>query len=195
MTADTPLSKTIGMLVQKAKIAQLDFEKYNQEQVNEVITAVAWAICNPLNNQLIAELSVTATNLGKIEDKIIKNRKIFIIEDAAQAHGAYDWSYGKRGKKVGSIGDIACFSFYPGKNLGAYGDAGIITTNNKTYNDKIKNLRNWHYMWSMFYYHKKNMEYIPEMEKSIQDMTTSGRSKEIKSYIIKKELEIEPSIQ
>ena len=68
MTANAPITKTVGMLVQKAKIAQLDFEKYNQEQVNEVITAVAWAICNPLNNKLIAELSVSSTNLGKKED-------------------------------------------------------------------------------------------------------------------------------
>ncbi len=75
MTADTPLTKTIDMLVQKAKIAQLDFEKYNQEQVNEVITAVAWAMCNPQNNKLIAELSVDTTNLGKKEDKIIKNKR------------------------------------------------------------------------------------------------------------------------
>ena len=65
MTANAPITKTVGMLVQKAKIAQLDFEKYNQEQVNEVITAVAWAICNPLNNKLIAELSVSSTKLGK----------------------------------------------------------------------------------------------------------------------------------
>ena len=87
MTADTPLSKTIGMLVQKAKIAQLDFEKYNQEQVNEVITAVAWAICNPLNNKLIAELSVSSTNLGKKEDKIIKNRRktLGLLRDLQQA--------------------------------------------------------------------------------------------------------------
>ena len=75
MTVNIPITKTIVTLVQKAKIAQLDFEKYNQEQVNEVITAVAWAICNPLNNKLIAELSVTSTNLGKKEDKIIKNRR------------------------------------------------------------------------------------------------------------------------
>jgi len=75
MTANIPITKTIDTLVQKAKIAQLNFEKYNQEQVNEVITAVAWAICNPLNNKLIAELSVTSTNLGKKEDKIIKNRR------------------------------------------------------------------------------------------------------------------------
>ena len=87
MTADTPLTKTIGMLVQKAKIAQLDFEKYNQEQVNEVITAVAWAICNPQNNKLIAELSVDTTNLGKSEDKIIKNRRktLGLLRDLQQA--------------------------------------------------------------------------------------------------------------
>ena len=87
MTTDTPLTKTIGMLVQKAKIAQLDFEKYNQEQVNEVITAVAWAMCNPQNNKLIAELSVDTTNFGKSEDKIIKNRRktLGLLRDLQQA--------------------------------------------------------------------------------------------------------------
>ena len=54
--------------------------------------------------------------------KIIKNKKIFIIDDCAQAHGAKD----DRGAKIGSLADISTFSFYPGKNLGAYGDAGMI---------------------------------------------------------------------
>ncbi len=74
--------------------------------------------------------------------KIIKNKKISIIEDASQAHGAYDYSFGTRGKKVGSQGELACFSLYPGKNLGAYGDAGIITTNSKKKYEFIKKLRN-----------------------------------------------------
>jgi dTDP-4-amino-4,6-dideoxygalactose transaminase len=78
-------------------------------------------------------------------DKLIKalnKRKIFIIEDASQAHGAFDHSSGKKGKKVGSQGDLACFSLYPGKNLGAYGDAGIITTNDKKKYNYLKKLRN-----------------------------------------------------
>ncbi|MCD6579139.1 DegT/DnrJ/EryC1/StrS family aminotransferase [bacterium] len=61
-----------------------------------------------------------------------------IIEDACQAHGA---EY--KGKKVGSIGDIGCFSFYPTKNLGAYGDGGMMLTNNKNIADKIRLLQNY----------------------------------------------------
>jgi dTDP-4-amino-4,6-dideoxygalactose transaminase len=69
--------------------------------------------------------------------ELAKKYNLKIIEDAAQAHGA---EY--QGKKVGSIGDVACFSFYPGKNLGAYGDAGMITTNNEEIANKLKMLRN-----------------------------------------------------
>lgn len=68
---------------------------------------------------------------------IAKKYELFIIEDAAQAHGA---EY--RGNKTGTLGDIACFSFYPGKNLGAYGDAGAIVTNNRTLDEKVSMLRN-----------------------------------------------------
>ena len=58
--------------------------------------------------------------------KLVKGKDIKIIEDCAQAHGA------KIGKKmVGSFGDVACFSFFPGKNLGGMGDGGAIVTNSK----------------------------------------------------------------
>ena len=73
--------------------------------------------------------------------KLVKKKKIVIIDDCAQAHGAYDDSY-KFKKKIGSTGDISCFSFYPGKNLGAYGDAGIITTSNKKYYTIMNKIRN-----------------------------------------------------
>jgi dTDP-4-amino-4,6-dideoxygalactose transaminase len=69
---------------------------------------------------------------------IIGKKKIYIIDDCAQAHGARD----NNGNKIGSISDISTFSLYPGKNLGAYGDAGIITTNNKYFYNKIKKIRN-----------------------------------------------------
>ena len=69
--------------------------------------------------------------------KITKGKKIFIIDDCSQAHGAKH-----KNKMVGSLADISCFSLYPGKNLGAYGDAGIITTNNKVFKNRIKNFRN-----------------------------------------------------
>jgi len=81
--------------------------------------------------------------------KIAKKHKLFIIEDCAQAHGA---KY--KNKIVGSIGDIGCFSFFPGKNLGAYGDAGIITTNNKKLAQKIYILRN----------HGRKEKYIHKIE-------------------------------
>lgn len=70
--------------------------------------------------------------------KVCKGKNIKIIEDAAQAHGAIT-----NGRVVGNLGDAAAFSFYPGKNLGALGDAGCITTNNKKLAAKIKSLRNY----------------------------------------------------
>lgn len=70
--------------------------------------------------------------------KIAAKRNLLVIEDAAQAHGA---EY--NGRRVGSIGQIAGFSFYPGKNLGAYGEAGIATTNDEKYAHKMRLLRDW----------------------------------------------------
>lgn len=61
-----------------------------------------------------------------------------IIEDAAQAHGAR-----YKGRAVGGLGDAGCFSFYPSKNLGAYGEGGIVTTNRDDLTDRIRLLRDW----------------------------------------------------
>lgn len=84
----------------------------------------------------------SVANLNGIK-KIIKNKNIYLIDDCAQAHGALDDSKKSNFKhKIGSSTDISCFSLYPGKNLGAYGDAGVITTNNKKLYEKIKKIRN-----------------------------------------------------
>ncbi|MCL6378787.1 DegT/DnrJ/EryC1/StrS family aminotransferase [Pectobacterium brasiliense] len=69
---------------------------------------------------------------------IAKEHNLLVLEDCAQAHGAV-----LNGKKAGSWGDAAGFSFYPGKNLGALGDAGAITTNNDELADALKALRNY----------------------------------------------------
>jgi dTDP-4-amino-4,6-dideoxygalactose transaminase len=61
---------------------------------------------------------------------------LFVIEDAAQAHGA---EY--KGRKAGTMGDAGCFSFYPAKNLGAFGEAGAVVTNDAELREKIKSLR------------------------------------------------------
>lgn len=70
--------------------------------------------------------------------KIAKKYKLMIIEDACQAHGAV-----YKGRKVGSFGDFAAFSFYPSKNLGAFGDAGVIVTNSKDLYEKVATMRNY----------------------------------------------------
>jgi dTDP-4-amino-4,6-dideoxygalactose transaminase len=69
---------------------------------------------------------------------IAKRHGLTVIEDACQAHGA---EY--RGRRAGSLGDMGCFSFYPGKNLGAYGEGGMVVTGNPDYARTIRMLRDW----------------------------------------------------
>jgi dTDP-4-amino-4,6-dideoxygalactose transaminase len=80
---------------------------------------------------------------------IAKNHDLFVIEDAAQAHGA---EY--KGQKAGSIGHAAAFSFYPGKNLGAYGEGGAVTTNSDKVKEFVRQYRD----------HGSSEKYIHEFE-------------------------------
>jgi dTDP-4-amino-4,6-dideoxygalactose transaminase len=68
--------------------------------------------------------------------EVAREYGLFVVEDACQAHGA---EY--KGRKVGTLGDAACFSFYPGKNLGALGEAGAVVTHNTALQEKIRILR------------------------------------------------------
>jgi dTDP-4-amino-4,6-dideoxygalactose transaminase len=69
---------------------------------------------------------------------IAKKHELVVIEDACQAHGA---EY--NGRRAGSLGDAGCFSFYPGKNLGAYGEGGMVVTDNAEHARTIRMLRDW----------------------------------------------------
>ena len=69
---------------------------------------------------------------------IAERHGLVVIEDAAQAHRA---EY--KGQRVGSLGDMGCFSFYPGKNLGAYGEGGMVTTDSAAHARTIRMLRDW----------------------------------------------------
>ena len=86
---------------------------------------------------MVVHLYGQASNMGKIMG-ISKKYNLPVIEDCAQSHGAcFD------GKMTGSFGISGCFSFYPTKNLGAFGDAGAIVTDDKDFADKIRMMRNY----------------------------------------------------
>jgi dTDP-4-amino-4,6-dideoxygalactose transaminase len=74
--------------------------------------------------------------------EIARSRHLFVIEDAAQALGAeYKHNLGAEGRKAGQMGDFGCFSFFPTKNLGAFGDAGMVVTHDSDLAEKVRLLR------------------------------------------------------
>ena len=107
-------------------------EHYNIdiEKIEEKITERTKAIC-------VVHLYGQASRMDKVLE-LCKKYNLKLVEDCAQAHGAEF-----NGQKIGSFGDIGCFSFYPGKNLGCFGDGGAITTNNEEIYKKIKILRSY----------------------------------------------------
>lgn len=107
-----------------------------EEQTYNINPAVLEAAITPRTKAIIpVDLFGQTADMDPIMD-IAKAYGLFVIEDASQAHGA---EY--KGKPAGSLGDAGCFSFYPSKNLGAYGDAGAIVTNNGELAQKVQMLR------------------------------------------------------
>jgi dTDP-4-amino-4,6-dideoxygalactose transaminase len=100
------------------------------EQVERAITPRTKAI-------LPVHLYGQAADMDPLME-IARRRGLVVIEDACQAHGAR-----YKARRVGSIGDIGCFSFYPGKNLGAYGEGGMVITNDPRYASTVRTLRDW----------------------------------------------------
>lgn len=107
-----------------------DFFTLNPDQLQEVLTPQTRAV-------IAVHLYGQATDLDAI-GKFCSEKGLSLIEDASQAHGA-KW----KGKRLGSIGRIGCFSCYPTKNLGAIGDAGLVTTSDEKLAHKVRMLREY----------------------------------------------------
>jgi len=116
----------------KPVFVDIEEETYNidPQKLEQVITDKTKAI-------IPVHLYGQPANMDEITS-IAQKHNIAIIEDACQAHGA---TY--RGKKTGSLGNIGCFSFYPTKSLGAFGDGGIIVTDSEEINEKVGMLRDY----------------------------------------------------
>ncbi|MFA6988524.1 MAG: DegT/DnrJ/EryC1/StrS family aminotransferase [Candidatus Gastranaerophilaceae bacterium] len=133
-------TEAIGIVGAKPVFADIDPSTYNLDikEIEKKITPRTKAILpvhlygQPADMDAIIELA--------------KKYNLYVIEDCCQAIGA---EY--KGKKVGSIGDIGCFSFFPTKNLGAFGDGGMITTNSDFLAERIISLRN--HGGAVRYYH------------------------------------------
>ena len=107
-----------------------EYDNIDAEKIEEKITDKTKAI-------LAVHLYGQSCDMGRITE-IAKKYNLKVIEDCAQAHGT-EW----KGKKCGSISDMACWSFYPTKNLGAFGDSGAITTDNEDYANEVRVIRNY----------------------------------------------------
>lgn len=90
---------------------------------------------------------------------IARKYRLYVVEDCAQAHGATD-----QGRKVGTFGDIAGFSFYPGKNLGALGDAGAVITNDRNLAEKVRALGNYGSDFKYHHIYKGNNSRLDELQ-------------------------------
>ncbi|MGL4393574.1 MAG: DegT/DnrJ/EryC1/StrS family aminotransferase [Fusobacteriaceae bacterium] len=107
-----------------------EYHNLDVEKIEEKITKNTKAIC-------VVHLYGQASNMKRIME-IAKKYNLYVVEDCAQSHEAKF-----EGLNCGTFGDIACWSFYPGKNLGCFGDGGAITTNREDLYNKIKMLRNY----------------------------------------------------
>ena len=130
-TSNTAVPTVTGIVNAGASVRFVDINDYSLIDVDKIENAI--------NEKTKAIIPVHLYGQMCEMDKIMElanKYKLKVIEDCAQSHGA---TY--KGKKAGSIGDVGCFSFYPTKIFGAYGDGGLITTNNEKIHDKIKRIR------------------------------------------------------
>ncbi|MFH1285250.1 MAG: DegT/DnrJ/EryC1/StrS family aminotransferase [Candidatus Micrarchaeota archaeon] len=131
-----------GIANNGAKPVLVDVEEDTQDMD---VPKVEGAITSKTKAILPVHLFGQSVDMGPLME-IAEKHGIPVVEDACQAHGAR-----YKRKRVGTFGKLSCFSFYPGKNLGAYGDGGAVVTNDDAIAEKIKLLRN--YGQKVKYYH------------------------------------------
>lgn len=112
-------------------LVDCDLTTYNVD-----VSRVAQAITARTKVLLPVHLTGQAADLDPLLE-LARDHGICVVEDAAQAHGTL-----YKGRACGSLGKMGCFSFYPGKNLGAYGDGGLVTTSDAALADRLRRLRN-----------------------------------------------------
>lgn len=130
---NTYIASVMGITINGATPVFVEPDEYynmDASKIEEKITAKTKAI-------LVVHLYGQASNMGPIM-KLAEKYNLRVVEDCAQSHGAcFD------GKMTGTFGDIGCFSFYPSKNLGAFGDAGAIVTDNAELAEAVRVFRNY----------------------------------------------------
>lgn len=143
ITVSHTMTSTVDAIVRSG--AKPIFADIKEDTYNIDADEIESKITNKTKAILLVHLYGNSADMDPVME-IAEKYNLKIIEDACQAHGA---EY--KGQKLGSIGDIGCFSFYPTKNLGAYGDAGMIVTNDNVLANKLKLYRN--YGQEKRYYH------------------------------------------
>jgi len=131
--ANTYIASVMGITLNGATPVFIEPDEY----YNIDVTKIESAITKNTKAILAVHLYGQIADMPKIVE-IARENTLSVIEDCAQAHGAK-----LNGEKAGTFGDIGCFSFFPTKNLGAFGDAGAIITNDKSLEDKVRTLRNY----------------------------------------------------
>ena len=116
--------------------ARVVFVDIDEKSYNLDVSLLEAAITERTKAIIPVHLYGQAADMGAVMN-MAKKYDLKVIEDASQAHGG---EY--KGQRLGSLGEVGCFSFYPGKNLGAYGDAGAVVTNDEEIATSIRRMRN-----------------------------------------------------
>ncbi len=130
---NTYIASVMGITMNGAVPVFVEPDEYHGPDASKIEAAIT----EKTKAVLVVHLYGQSCEMDRIVD-ICRKHGLKLVEDCAQSHGAHF-----DGKMTGTFGDIGCFSFYPSKNLGAFGDGGAIVTDNEEYCRKIKMLRNY----------------------------------------------------